>query len=91
MSTDEQVLTWKIDNVREEISLDWAILASKELPADRRKVIREHLEICNSSLKTLKDLAERNRSVSQNSKLENHQPDLFGHLHPRVSSQDWPH
>ena len=72
MSTDEQVLTWKIDNVREEISLDWAILASKELPADRRKVIREHLEICNSSLKTLKDLAERNRSASQKSKLENH-------------------
>ena len=73
MSTDEQVLTWKIDNVREEISLDWAILASKELPADRRKVIREHLEICYSTLKDLKDLVERNRSASQKSKLENHQ------------------
>jgi hypothetical protein len=66
MNTDEQELRWKIDNVRESISLDWTILASKDLPADRRKVIREHLEICNSSLKILKDLAERNRSPSQN-------------------------
>jgi hypothetical protein len=73
MSTDEQELTWKINNVGESISLDWAILASKNLTADRRKVIMEHLEICNSSLKTLKDLAERNRSASQKSKLENHQ------------------
>ena len=66
MNTDEQELRWKIDNVREFISLDWTILASKDLPAERRKVIREHLEICNSSLKILKDLAERNRSPSQN-------------------------
>ena len=69
MSADEQELQWKINNVREEIGLDWAILASKDLPADRRKVIREHLEICNSSLKTLKDLVERNRAGSQKSKI----------------------
>jgi hypothetical protein len=73
MSTDEQELRWKIDNVRESISLDWANLASKNLTADRRKVIREHLDICNSTLKDLKDLVERNRSASQKSKLENHQ------------------
>ena len=85
MSTDEQELRWKIDNVRESISLDWKNLATKNLTADRRKAIREHINICNS---TLKDLVERSRSASQNSKLENHQPDLFGHLHPRVSSQD---
>jgi hypothetical protein len=36
MSTDEQELRWKIDNVRESISLDWAILASKNLTADER-------------------------------------------------------
>jgi hypothetical protein len=76
MSTDEQDLTWKIDNVRESISHDWAILASKDLPADKRKVIREHLEICNQSLKTLKDLAERNRSASQKSKLESSRVDF---------------
>jgi hypothetical protein len=39
------------------------------LTADQRKAIREHLEICNS---TLKDLVERSRSASQNPKLENH-------------------
>ena len=70
MSTDEQELTWKINNVRESISLDWKNLATKNLTADQRKAIREHLEICNS---TLKDLVERSRSASQKSKLENHQ------------------
>jgi hypothetical protein len=64
MSTLEQELRWKIDNVRESISLDWTVLASKDLPADKRKVIREHLAICNHSLKILKELAERNRSAS---------------------------
>jgi hypothetical protein len=73
MSTDEQELRWKINNVRESISLDWANLAMKNPSADRRKVIREHLDICYSTLKDLKDLVERNRSASQKSKLENHQ------------------
>jgi hypothetical protein len=70
MSTDEQELTWKIDNVRESISLDWKNLATKNFTADQRKAIREHLNICNS---TLKDLVERNRAASQKTKLENHQ------------------
>jgi hypothetical protein len=56
MSTDEQVLTWKIDNVREAISLDWKTLATKNLTADQRSAIRDHLNICNS---TLRDLVER--------------------------------
>jgi hypothetical protein len=73
MSADEQDLRWKIDNVREAISLDWKNLASKNLSADQRKAIREHLNICNDSLKTLKDLVERNRAASQKSKLEIHQ------------------
>src|ERR1035437_2127658 len=50
MSTDEQELTWKINNVREAISLDWKNLVTKNLTADRRKAIREHLNICNSTL-----------------------------------------
>src|ERR1035437_4149038 len=70
MSTDEQVLTWKIDNVREAISLDWKHLATKSLTAYQRKEIRELLSFCNS---TLKDLVERSRAASQKSKLENHQ------------------
>jgi hypothetical protein len=70
MSTDEQELTWKIDNVREAISLDWKNLATKNLTADQRSAIRDHLNICNS---TLRDLVERNRTASQKAKLENHQ------------------
>jgi hypothetical protein len=70
VSTDEQDLTWKIDNIRESISLDWKNLATRNLTADQRKAIREHLNICNSALK---DLVDRNRSASQKSKLENHQ------------------
>jgi hypothetical protein len=65
MSTDEQELRWKINNVRESISLDWANLATKNPSADRRKVIRGNLDICYSTLKDLKDLVERNRSASQ--------------------------
>ena len=63
MSNDEQELTWKINNIREEISLDLKNLASKDVPAEQRKVIREHLAICNSSLKILKDLAASKRQV----------------------------
>jgi hypothetical protein len=70
MSTDEQELRWRIDNVREAISLDWKNLATKNLTADQRKAIREHLSICNS---TLKDLVERNRSASQKAKLGSNQ------------------
>src|SRR5450759_3829796 len=53
MSTDKQELTWKLNNVRESISLDWKNLATKNLTADQRKAIRERLEICNSTLKDL--------------------------------------
>jgi hypothetical protein len=67
MSTGEQELTWKIDNVRESISLDWKNLATKNLTADQRSAIREHLNICNS---TLRDLVERNRAASQKAKLD---------------------
>jgi len=67
MSTDEQVLTRKIDNVREAISLDWKHLATKNLIAEQRKAMREHLNICNS---TLKDLVERNRAASRKAKLD---------------------
>ena len=72
MSNDEQELRWKIDNIRESISLDWANLASKNFTFDQRKAIREHLMICNESLKILKDLVEQNRAALQKSKLEQH-------------------
>jgi hypothetical protein len=62
MSSDKQELEWKMNRVREEISLDWKDLATKNLTADERKAIREHLNICAS---TLKDLVERSRAASQ--------------------------
>ena len=68
--TDEEKLSWYVDEVREAIRLDWANLASKNLTPDKRKAIREHLQMCNSALR---DLVERNRSASQQSKLGNHQ------------------
>ena len=67
MSTDEQELTWKINRVREEISLDWKNLATKNLTADERKAIIEHLNICAS---TLKDLGERSRAASKKANLD---------------------
>jgi hypothetical protein len=36
IGTDEQELAWKINSVREEISLDWKNLATKNLTADQR-------------------------------------------------------
>jgi hypothetical protein len=79
MSVDESDLTWKINSIREEIGLDWKKLASKDLPAEQRKLIMEHLHMCNSSLKTFKDLAEKNRSGGRESKSENNstQGNLF--------------
>jgi hypothetical protein len=62
MSADEQELKWKIDNVRESISRDWKNLAMKNLTADERKAIREHFNICVS---TLKGLVERGRASSK--------------------------
>jgi Na+/phosphate symporter len=73
MNTDEEKLRGYIDEIREAIRLDWMNLATKPLTADGRKAVRQHLEKCHSTLKTLKDLAERNRSASQKSKLENHE------------------
>jgi len=67
MSADQQDLTWKINNVREEIDRDLKRLASKELPGYQLKVIIEHLQMCNSSLK---ELVERNRAASLKAKLD---------------------
>jgi len=67
MSADQQDLTWKINNVREEIDRDLKRLASKELSGYQLKVIIEHLQMCNSSLK---ELVERNRAASLKAKLD---------------------
>jgi len=56
---DEKRLEWEISEVRKSIETDFATLARGRLPADRRKAIREHLKICNSSLKTLQKKLRR--------------------------------
>jgi hypothetical protein len=52
---EEEKLRWDIATVRESIRLDWADLASKNLSADQRKAIREHLGMCNSALKDFRN------------------------------------
>jgi hypothetical protein len=53
--TKKEKLEWDIATVRESIRLDWVTLASKNLTADQRKAIREHLDMCSSSLKEFLD------------------------------------
>jgi len=57
--TEEETLAWEIEEIRKEIEIDWAKLASRTLPPDKRKTIREHLELCNSSLKILREKLDR--------------------------------
>jgi len=45
MTDEEKRFRWHIDEVREAIRLDWANLTSKNLTPDKRKAIREHLEM----------------------------------------------
>jgi hypothetical protein len=51
---DDERITWAIDNVRESIRLDWKKLATKDLSAERRRSLREHLGMCNEALGELK-------------------------------------
>jgi hypothetical protein len=61
----EEKLRRYIDEVREAIGLDWEKLATRPLTADGRKEIKQHLEKCHSTLKSLKDeLAKLNRVAS---------------------------
>jgi hypothetical protein len=65
--SDEENLKWEIDAVRESIRQDWTMLASKDLAAEQRKAIKEHLL---DYVHTLEDLVKRNQSVSQKMKVE---------------------
>ena len=58
--------------IRDTIRLDWAKLASKTLDAEKRKAMREHLELCTSTLKNLQDRLNTlpARSASQKPKLK---------------------
>ena len=65
--TDDEKMEWELKSLRDEISLDWAKLASKDLTPDRRKAIREHLAL---NVAALRDLVERNETASHRLKLE---------------------
>jgi len=63
--TDEARRNWEIQIVREAISRDWAELASNNLSTERRRAVREHL---NVHVIALQELAERHRQALQNAK-----------------------
>jgi hypothetical protein len=62
---------FEIQTIREAISQDWSTLASKNLSAEQRRAVREHLEM---NVSALRDLVERNRIAKQKARLR-HRPD----------------
>jgi SMC interacting uncharacterized protein involved in chromosome segregation len=65
MNADEEKVRRFIDEIREAIRLDWEKLAAGSLTAEKRKEIRQHLDKCQSALKSLKgELAKLNRVAS---------------------------
>jgi len=67
MTDEEKRFRWHIDEVREAIRLDWANLTSKNLTPDKRKAIREHLEMCSSALRDLVELTSVPRGMTLSS------------------------
>lgn len=49
---DEETLKWHIASLRRDISADWVALASKTLDPEKRKAIRDHLEMSNCALRS---------------------------------------
>jgi hypothetical protein len=54
-SSKDKDLEWEVANLRQSIERDWADLASKSLSGDRRKALIDHLSLCITSLKSLRD------------------------------------
>ena len=57
---------FEIRTIRQAIAEDWSTLASNNLSAERRRAVREHLEI---NVSALRDFLERNRIEKQKAKL----------------------
>ena len=57
--TDKQKPRRDIDTLKESIRIDWADLASKNLTADERKGLREHIEQCSGDLNDLLERPDR--------------------------------
>lgn len=62
MSVDESREAWEIGDLRQSIANDWKALASEDLDSDTRRHVREHLQICTTALKNLR---EREQSPSK--------------------------
>ena len=45
---------WKIQSVRDAISRDWIALSAKNLPIEKRRAVREHLEMNVATLRALR-------------------------------------
>jgi hypothetical protein len=57
--TDKQKPRRDIDTLKESIRIDWADLAFKNLTADERKGLREHIEQCSGDLNDLLERPDR--------------------------------
>jgi hypothetical protein len=62
---DDERLDWEIETIRESIRIDWTELAHKDLPADKRRNIREHLSMCIESLKELRNRRQQKEMSSK--------------------------
>ena len=51
MNADEDTLRWEIASLRAAITADWVTLASRTAAdPEKRKAVREHLDICTCAL-----------------------------------------
>jgi hypothetical protein len=63
VSTDEDTLRWEIASLRAAITSDWVALASRTTSdPEKRKAVREHLDICTCTLQAAIDKLEALRS-----------------------------
>lgn len=59
MSTDEDTLRWEIASLRAAITADWVTLASRMTgDPEKRKAVREHLDICTCALQAASNKLE---------------------------------
>lgn len=51
---NQDKIKWEMATIRKAISVDWSLLASKDLPPTRRAAVREHLAMNCDALKDLR-------------------------------------
>lgn len=59
MSDDEEALRWEIASLRAAISADWVALASRKTSdVEKRKAVRDHLDMSTCALRTATEKLE---------------------------------